>query len=83
MPGKTSMVASAMQACCSCALSLYTCLLKQKFTFLWSHTSYAILLASALGTAEAVYTENFAYHIVSAVVVTIWASIIVQNYMAI
>ena len=32
MPGSSAMVASAMQACCSCALSLYSCLFKKKFT---------------------------------------------------
>lgn len=83
LPGKSAMVASALQVCCSCALSLYSCLFKQEFTILWSHVSFLILLAGALGTAEAVFSENGIYHIASAIFVAFWSSFVVNNLVAI
>ena len=41
------------------------------------------MLAGALGTAEAVYSENFVYHIASAVIVAIWTSLVINNLVAI
>lgn len=83
LPKKASIIFSAMQACCCLALSLYTCCLKSKFTVVWSHVCFGILLTCALGTAIAVYTDSFIYYIAGAGTVAIWASIVTNNLMAI
>ena len=83
MPGRSAMVASAMMACCCCALSFYACLFKTKFTVLWSHISFAILLSGSLCTAEAIYRDNRVFHIASAVLIALWASFVVHNLIAI
>ena len=83
MPAKGSMIVSAMQACCCVALSLYTCCLKNKFTVLWSHVSFSILLAGALATVVAVYMDNYIYYIAGAITVAIWASNATLNSMTI
>ena len=72
-----------MQACCSLALSFYTCCLKNNFTVLWSHVSFAILLIGALGVAIAVHIDNFIFYIIGAVVVALWVSLLTLNSMSI
>ena len=83
LPTKATTIFSAMQTCCYLALSLYSCCLKSKFTVLWSHISFAILLVAALGISIAMYVENYVYTFVGCVAVAAWASLVTLNSMAI
>ena len=53
------MMTSVMQMGVCIALSLYSCCLKDRFTILYSHLFFGIVLAIALGSSIALYSKNF------------------------
>lgn len=56
--------------------------MKKKFTVLWSHVSFAILLISSLGTVIAIYPDECGHILAGAAVIAVWASLITLNSMA-
>ena len=82
-PGPVCLMTSVMQMSVCISLSLYSCCMNENFTTLYSHIFFGIVLACTLGCSIALYIDYYLSFIVAASYVTIWASFISHNLMAI
>lgn len=76
-------MASIMQMTVCIALSLYSCCLKENLTTLYSHIFTGICILCALGTTIGLEPEHYIFCLVSCVFVSIWASFVIHNLIAI